>query len=198
MELWPVQSPANADGRWRSAKAPPDLNLARLHYRLPADRNGRERFDPSYIEGLVLRQDIYGYLACLISFRIAEMRGLVDWQHSAARGVVRCLPGACLNPYVFPHWKALASATCSVLHLLPNCTSVDIDLAIVEEMVESATPYMMGSSLDPLVAYLRVRCAPDQASLLVGSGVYVAGFRLAEDFATIEYPDDLDADLRFL
>lgn len=123
------------------------------------------------MDALVKRGDMYGFLGCLMTYRIAHGAGDFDLQWIAGRALIRSLPGACLHPFIRPIAGTLIDLTCSVLSLMPKAAfPIHVDRDITLSLVRSGKPYSEGSTDDPLITYQLVPCKPRQATLVLGSG----------------------------
>ncbi len=140
-------------------------------YLLPLPGEETSVYPARSIDSLVKRGDIYGFLGCLMTYRIAHGTGDFDLQWIAGRALVRALPGACLYPLIMPSAETMIDLTCSVLSLMPKAAfPIHVDRDVALSLVRLGKPYSEGSTDDPLITYQLVHCTPSQATLILGSG----------------------------
>lgn len=151
-----------------------DVSIGELDavgYRLPSSGKEPHFYSARSTGALVQRGDVYGFLGCLMSYRIACWAGDINLQWVAGRALVRALPGACIHPFIRPEAEPLIDLTCSVLSLMPSIAfPIDVDRDVVNSLVRAGQPYIEGVTDDPLFTYRLVRCAPGEAGLVLGSG----------------------------
>jgi hypothetical protein len=149
-------------------------NWDQIRYEFPADESGQCLFHPMCLDALVRRGDIYGYLGCLISYRVSEKLQCAHDQWRAARALVRALPGACLHPFVMFQAKELIALTATAISQLPlGMVPVTIYVEAVEELIRCGTAYEEGGDVDPLVHFRLSPCPVRQATIVLGSGCIV-------------------------
>lgn len=149
-------------------------NWDRIRYDFPADESGQCLFHPMCLDALVRRGDIYGYLGCLISYRVSEKLQCAHDQWMAARALVRTLPGACLHPFVISQAKELIALTATAISQLPiGMVPVTIDAEAVEKLIRFGTAYEEGGDVDPLVHFRLSPCPVRQATIVLSSGCLV-------------------------
>lgn len=166
---------ADADARHRQGDQRNQLisigSIESVGYLFPLSEEEASMYPARAIDALVKRGDIYGFLGCLMTYRIAHGAGAFDLQWIAGRALIRSLPGACLHPFIKPTAGTLIDLTCSVLSLMPKAAfPIHVDRDITLALVRSGKPYSEGSTDDPLITYQLVPCKPDQATLVLGSG----------------------------
>lgn len=147
----------------------PSFLLGHRRVELPLTVSGQVIFFPaSYPESLLMRGDLYGYLALLTQFRLSGLKNDVATQWVTARYLVRSLPGACQHSVLLPHARTLISLTMRVLKILPcMCVPVRVDRHRTWALLRNRCVYQADVRLDPLAHFSVGACELDQTKLLI-------------------------------
>lgn len=138
------------------------------------------------LERLYERGDAYGFFAIAAAYRMFHLKRLHDSQWTAARYLIKALPGLCREAYVRPHAEDAVALTKALLVLLPDTSfRIEVDEEVLWQQIAGVDHQpcrqlrlaaadegrTLEEPADPIVPYAYRRCKPGEVPLMLsGAG----------------------------